>query len=216
MFVFSQMVFVSVAHRYWNSLWSSERNRKVYGSLASAEGLGSNLRLVLAAKTHTTQVPEIGLALERLKSLTDHCCLFTDRDEFAQVPSTLENITLWMARCIPGLNEGQWFWLDVYETERLFCRYEFESGRVILGQKIGNLHLSIQGDVDEASGILLPRDCAASAVRDVFPAFSQPEADTSEWLQRLFCELSKKVPGLCELAVDLGRQKTLRIVPTGQ
>lgn len=210
MFVQSQLIYVSLAHRYWNTLWTLNENRKVYGDSASVEGLGSNLKVVLSRTTLVDKELDFREGLGRLKTLADHRCLFTDFTEFGSMASTLERMTLWMARELNQPEADDWAFLEVYETEHLACRIEAGSSQMDLIQKVGNLTLKIRGVADEATGLILSRNILPEAVKEVFPLFEGPAGDEAEWMDQLFGALRERVPQLSSVVVDLGRQKSWR------
>lgn len=211
MFVHSQLVYVSLAHRYWNTLWTVAENRKVYGTSASCEGLGSNLKVVLGRKSVEAKELDFEESLRRLKALADHRCLFTEFTEFGSVASTLERITLWLARELNSPESEDWAYLEVHETDQLACRLESGLDRLEIVQKVGNLTLAVRGSVDESSGLVLPRDLLPQAVEEVFPLFEARFSSESEWANQLFAELRRRVPQLTSLSIDLGRQKSWRV-----
>lgn len=210
MFVHSQMTYVSLAHRYWNSLWTPEENRKVYGDWSSIQGVGSNLKLVLAVQSPGPIPENAETALQALKRSADHRCLFTDVADFASRPSTLETITLWLVSQVVQIPLEFLAYLEVHESEKLKCRYRWDTREVRLTQKVGNLHLTVSGQVDSQTGLLFSRERLSTAVAEVFPQFSEPFETTEGWLKKLFGELHRRIPQLCELRVDLGGQKALR------
>lgn len=214
MLIQSKVFFVSLAHRYWHTLWSLEENRKAYGAFASAQGVGSNLRVTLHCRTLDPGELQWDLVADYLRSRLDHRCLFTDEETFLARPSTLENIVEWLGRELADFSPpggAEWVTLEAFETESVGCLLCFADFSVRLQQKVGNLRLTFAHKVDSESGLLISRGAAPRAVAAVFPYFSRPFDDEREWLLQLFNQLQAHLPSLCELTVDLGRQKTLRI-----
>jgi hypothetical protein len=215
----SNSVYVSLAQRYWNENWSPEENRLVYGNEASSEGLGSNMRVVpeLEVAEQATETP-LNEALARVKDLLDHKCLFVPGGALAARPSTLENIALFLAENLfqEPAAANRWHALTVWETDHLACTvYPRRREDVVLHMRVRNLHLSLRGGVEAASGLLIERAKVATAVETAFAAFAGPFAGGREaWAPALFEELRKSLEVLVELRIDLGRHETL-VVGTG-
>jgi hypothetical protein len=213
MLVQAKVIFVSVAHRYWHTLWSPEENRKAYGTLASVQGVGSNLKITLSCQVEADREPPWDVILNYLRERLDHRCLFTDEDVFRIRPSTLENIVLWLGSelaIISPVDGGRWVGLEVCETDSIGCQLSWPD-RLVLKQKVGNLWLTLTGRVDQESGLMISREAASQAVARLFPRFAASIEDEEFWLSQLFHEFQKELPALVELTVDLGCQKSLRI-----
>lgn len=208
----SGSVHVSLAHRYWNGLWSHEQNRRIYGDSASEEGVGSNLRVDIGLLA-TCREP-LTNALTKIKAVTDHRCLFEDVPRFQKVPSTLERITQYLAEHVfaQSLEDGQWLWLDVHENGGLVCRARPHLQSMELTIKVRNLSLQIKGLVQEPSGLLIERSAASRAVDCEFLKVRDiKNSDESAWAHTLFENLQIKVKGLSGMAVDLGCHRTIAI-----
>lgn len=211
----SQSVYVSVAHRYWNSQWPAEQNQEVYGRDASSEGVGSNLRLTV----HASGASELNFDehLVHLKSLCDHRCFFTDVDEFLNTPSTLERITVHLSQALfpRALAGGQWTGLTVAENERIECKAWPGANDLQLREKHLNLLCTVQGPVDSQTGLVLPRGELWRSLQEIAPEFAEPSAlPRAAWGERLFAALKGKVKTLRELEIDLGGHDGLRIQST--
>jgi len=212
----SQTIFVSVAHRYWNPRWSEAHNREVYGRNASHEGVGSNLALTLTVETDSTNELSLESPLQMLKNLCDHRCFFSDIPEFADRPSTLETISLFLGEKLftyPMPNGARAKRLKVAENDSLSCTVYAANAlkEVCISEKHLNLLCTVQLPVDPESGLTLARGVMWQAVREVAPQFSEPDPDVSRWGQALFAALEIKVKALRELEIDLGSQQSLRI-----
>src|SRR4051812_11920634 len=79
----SNSAYASVAQRYWNEAWTSEKNSEVYGDLASAEGVGANVRIVPELESEPDADAMLVSALAELKAMIDH----------KSCPRTLERMT---------------------------------------------------------------------------------------------------------------------------
>src|SRR5262249_37638396 len=109
----SNSVYASLAQRYWNPSWTLEKNRQIYGREASDEGVGGNLRIELEVEGDGDSLSTL---LASLKSEIDHRTLFGPGSPFENRPSTLENLTEYLAGLLPN---GGWSRLTVWETARL-------------------------------------------------------------------------------------------------
>lgn len=189
----SQSVYVSAAHRYWNSQWSHEKNVQIYGASASPEGVGSNLRLEFSG-------PESELL--RLKQLIDHRCLFTDIPEFADRPSTLEKITEYLAARVPA-GAG----LRVYENDHLSCTCR--GGEITVSLKVMNLTVTVRAPIDAESGLAMDRALVTQEVKKAFA--ESAEGDPYPWSQQLFSRLKSQIENLHSLRIDLNRHEYILI-----
>jgi hypothetical protein len=202
-----QSVYVSVAHRYWVPQWSPEQNRSVYGDQASADGVGSNLRLTVEAETDPTA--RLGV----LKKLIDHQNLFVNFVEFKQRPSTLENITLFLI----GQLAGDWQRLTVAENDNLACVFEKGQAYVTVVEKLLNLTFHVRRSVDPISGLGLRRGELMLVLRQVAPQFAEAGGVSERaWGQQLFARFAAEVKGLQELSIDLAGQRGLRLIAEGK
>jgi len=199
----AQSVFASVAHRYWHPGWTEERNREVFAGDASVEGLGANMRIELAGDAADHSEMEIGAALTPLKNLLDHQCLFAADAPFALKPSTLENVTLYLAGHLDG---GQWSSLTVWESATLGCRWSEKRLTLIFKQR--NLTLEIVATPDAESGLAISRNAVRNAVENLLVklnSFNDP--DLQRWGGKIFSALQASIPELTRLRVDLGRHE---------
>ena len=195
---------VSLAQRYWNDEWDEARNRAAYGTHASPEGVGANLRLELSAGDERDLQPGVA----RLKRLVDHRALAEDFAEFARTPSTLENLTLFLST---RHGVATWRRLTIHEDDRLSC-VATHDGRLTLRERVYNLTLEVAGAVEPASGLLINRDELGRAVGAVAPRFAEAAPDSrAEWTRRLYLALRAEVPRLRALEVALNPRESLRV-----
>lgn len=199
----ARSVYASVAHRYWRPDWTPEKNREVYASDASSEGLGANMRLELKAEAGRKSEGELTQTLSELKERLDHQCLFSPQHELAEKPSTLERIALFLASKI---DLSQWQALTVWESEHLGCEVTGNSLKILLKQR--NLTLEIAGQCDEQSGLAVSREAVRAAVEALLVKLNGiNDPDVQLWGKKLFANLRAAVPGLTSLRVDLGRHE---------
>ncbi|MGZ3722042.1 MAG: hypothetical protein ACXVA9_03865 [Bdellovibrionales bacterium] len=205
--ILSHSVYASVAHRYWNAQWSEAKNREVYGQDASTEGIGSNLRLELSVRAADgVGEADLLMALNQLKSMVDHQCLFAKDSEFGAKSSTLENITSWLSRALTI----EWSSLTVWESERLGCIVQPSTSEPALIFKRGNLALKISRAVDSLSGIAVERAAVDRAVGERLVKLNENnDTQLSGWSRKLFLDLQNSLAGLCSLTIDLGSHESL-------
>lgn len=212
----SQCVDVSVAHRYWNVEWPEAKNRQTYGVLASSEGVGSNLKLTAAVWLDQGDV-ELSDHLQFLKQLVDHRCLFEEFPEFFVQASTLERITVFLAKRLferrLGHKSLKWAYLRVEEMDGFGCQVEPESDVLKFFVRAQNLTCIVQRPLSDLAahsnaGIGLPRLLVNEAVRDLAPDIGKPR---EQWAAHLFEALASRIEGLKEVRVDLGCQPHLCI-----
>src|SRR5665213_389533 len=207
--IFSNRVYASVAHRYWNPQWDEATNLRTYGQDTSREGIGSNFRLeisITASVGAAESIVEAPLAL--LKSKVDHQCLFNEESELHARASTLENITLWLGRLVfhQPPTAGVWKNLTIWESDRLGCVIEPGRDTVRLIFKENNLTLHMDGLVDPSSGIAMPRRLVREAVVQLNEI---NDSDPAKWSEKLLLHLRESIPGLRRLVIDLGRHESL-------
>jgi 6-pyruvoyltetrahydropterin/6-carboxytetrahydropterin synthase len=208
----SRRFYVSVAHRYWNVGWSEERNREVYGRMASQEGVGSNLALEIRVKNLTEDL-DLAPYESGLKSVCDHRCFFTDFAEFHERASTLEAIALFLGAKLFAQKapNGEWSAFRVDENRRLGCTVYPDREAVDLHVRAFNLTCTLRRRLDEISALASSRSEIEEAVRGIANEFAQARRGESEtqWGERLFSVVSAKVKDLEELQVDYGHQQSL-------
>lgn len=215
--LFSNSVYASLAQRYWNPEWSPEKNRRIYGTVASIEGIGSNLRIELgitAGLDGDEQLLDDPLA--ELKSKVDHRCLFAPGTAFENRPSTIENLTVYLARELFSSSPqvGVWSALTLWETDRLGCTAYPEESRVSLHIRTRNLWLELKGEVDPDSGLLIARETVEKAVQNAFVAFAAPAQNgVNKWAEELISHLRQSLEMLVRLRIDLGSQGSLVVSP---
>lgn len=202
---------VSLAHRYWNNLWSHERNRTTYGDHASSEGVGSNLRVELEVQGEEFDFFPVA---KRIKSLLDHRSLFDDEPAFLERPSTLEGVSCFLAEQIfqTPVQNGRWSALTVWELDRYACRVEPGSTAVDFSLSFRNLLLTFRGPVNPESLLAVDRGPVERALEEIFIQFSTGNNEPEFiWLERLFKVLQNRLPGLFSLQVDLGSHKLMKV-----
>lgn len=203
----SKSQYVSVAHRYWDMRLSLEENIRIYGSLASLDGIGSNMRLELSSFNGSEANLEAPIAMA--KKLLDHRRLFTEIDEFKTQASTLERVTAFLKRELRDMDI-----IRVEESERLACIVQKDSNAFQVEMKVMNLTLTFAGPLHE-NGLLIDRHQVTQAVMDEYRADGDPEGlSTRQWAEHLFGQLSKRVP-VQQLRIDLGRQRYILVKSEG-
>lgn len=194
--------YLSVAHRYWNASWTSEKNQAVYGQSASPEGVGSNLRLILEGDESVQE------ALQLVKSRLDHRELAQVTHKFYDRASTLESVAAYIAEEILEPGEFKWSAVTLWELDdRRACRVErFRSaGEMTLIENYRNLTLAIRVCPDAESGLGLSRATVAEVVDQVFSQYS------GRWNDEVLMALQGRLPGLLQVAIDLGCQRVLQL-----
>lgn len=200
---------VSLAHRYWNNLWSHERNRAVYGFSSSPEGVGSNLRV----ESEVTVAGDFDFrpVADWIKSRLDHRCLMDEVGEFATEPCTLESVATYLgrevfARSFVGVES--WQALTLWELDRYAVRIEPGRSTVDFLLQYRNLLLKFHAPVDPSSRLAVSRVESEQALAEIFVGFS---AGSNEgeliWLERLFSAIRARLPAVNALTVDLGSHK---------
>lgn len=189
--------YVSVAHRYWKDDWSVEKNQSIYGSLASPIGVGSNLKVVIEGEG------PLETAWTLLKAHLDHKSLDQVDPRFKNSPSTLESIALFIADVLLPTCDAKWSSVTVWELDdRRACRVERSqrAGALTMIENYRNLTLTLKANIDPDSLLALSRNCVANAVDQVFLA------GKGRWDLKQREALEKALPGLVDVAIDLGRQ----------
>ncbi len=191
---------VSLAHRYWNNLWSHERNRAVYGSSSSPEGVGSNIRVEseIAVEGDFDFAP----IAEKIKSRLDHRCL----------PYTLESLATELSREMFGFplpGQARWRSLTLWELDRYAVRVEPGSvATVDFLLQYRNLLLQFRQPVEAESKLSVSRVASEQALAEIFTRFSTGSNEPEFiWLNRLFAAIRSRLPGVMALTVDLGSHK---------
>lgn len=162
------------------------------------------MRLELSANADTRDEAALTARLERLKSRLDHQCLFSPGMEFANRPSTLENITEFLAQDLGS----EWKALTVWESEHLGCRKSDHKLTLIFKQR--NLTLELQAVADAQTGIAVSREAVHAAVEDLLVKLNSfNDEDLHRWGEKIFAALKVSLPALFSLRVDLGRHEGL-------
>jgi len=205
---------LSVARRDWIPSRDASTNKSLYGTTASPEGVGCNLRVTLGAVGANRE--ELSARLLSLKKQFDHTCLFEDVDVFRARSSTLERVTQHWADQIFGtaLSAGDWSYLRVQEGENLFgCVRPQSRDQVELSVSVSNLRLNFKGPPNGESGLLVRRSAVVAAVAASAREFGAGNPDLSErdWSEKLFISLKAKLSHLDSLDIDLPSQKSLHV-----
>lgn len=200
---------VSLAHRYWNNQWSHERNRAVYGSLSSPEGVGSNLRV--ESEVAVSADFDFAPVAAWIKSRLDHRSLMEDIGEFAFAPCTLESVATYLAREAFAQNftgVQHWRSLTLWELDRYAVRVEPGQSTVDFLLYFRNLLLSFRAPIDPESRLAVSRVRVEQVLGEIFACFSRGGNETEFiWLERLFGSIRERLPAVNGLTVDLGSHK---------
>ena len=207
---------VSLALRYACPTWSVAKNLEIYGSDASLEGLGANFEIALTWKTTEPSVKPLA-ALEFVKSLLDHRCLFKDEPEFAHTSSTLENITLFVVKRLQEeklRHSIDWVLLQVRESQNLSAVYDFKSASLSLtldfqfpiqwktragrwGGGEWKVQLELAKPLDKETGLLLRRLEKWQEIEGVISPFASRtsivEDDTLQSIEGLVAEVANGI-----------------------
>jgi hypothetical protein len=190
---YSASTYVSLAYRYGEFTY----------------GVGGNWRISLSVKDCDGEDPDLTAHLHFVKSALDHSSLWQDLPEFKSRPSTLENVSLYMANQVfsRSLKQGSWSKLTIFESEHLACEVQPGSKQVVLIFKQNNLHLFWRGDVDPQTGIAVDRKLITQEVIKTLSDYNepQPEVPLQAWAQTLFNNLRSRIAGLTQLRIDLTR-----------
>ena len=120
----------AAAHFYWNSAWSEEENRRVFGKCANRQGHGHNYTLEVTVAGEVDPQSGFVVDLKDLKeimerevvSVFDHRHLNFEVPEFREAQPTTENIALaiWgrLEGKVPGARLHR---VRVYESPDLFA-----------------------------------------------------------------------------------------------
>ncbi len=120
----------AAAHYYWNSAWSEEENRRVFGKCSNRHGHGHNYTLEVTVRGEVDPTSGFVVDLKELKdvmerevvSVYDHRHLNYEVPEFQTVQPTTENIALSIWRRLDGKVPGaQLHRVRVYEAPDLFA-----------------------------------------------------------------------------------------------
>ena len=124
----------SASHRYWNSEWSEEKNREIFGKSAGPYGHGHNYCLELTVEGEVD--PETGMIinLDDLKTIMkevlgdfDHKHLNEDNARFKELVPTTENIArvLWeiFEDRLEGSEKYRLYRVRLHETRDMFVDY---------------------------------------------------------------------------------------------
>lgn len=124
----------SASHAYWKEEWSEDKNRSVFGKLASPHGHGHNYNLEVTVEGEVD--PETGMIinLDELKKVMnevledfDHKHLNKDNPRFSQLIPTTENIArvLWeiFSERLESRPNCSLYRIRLYETSDLYVDY---------------------------------------------------------------------------------------------
>ncbi len=197
---FRQIAYASVAHRYR------------VGQL-----IGSNIRLEAAV---ACQPPgpgaEFTAALNQIKALVDHQCLFTQIERFKDHPSTAETMVDYLGQALFAVPAGhaRWLSLTLWETGEIGCT-RYVNGDLELHVKAFNLTLNLRGPLNVETGLVAVREMVFHSIHAAFITFEEKSfPDQNAWGRELFSNLKHSMPQLHSLRVDLGRQEYLLVPET--
>jgi len=126
---FSEKFEFAAMHRLWNSDFSDERNREVFGKCANPAGHGHNYTAEV-----TIKAPAAGesfcvgdfekIVTNEFIELVDHKNLNVDVEEFKGVNPTVENITVFAWEKLAGkFGEATLHCVTVWETDKTCSSY---------------------------------------------------------------------------------------------
>ena len=139
MILLTRRATFSAAHYYWNSDWSQEQNKAVFGLCANRNGHGHNYTLEVTVSGNPDPVSGFVVDLKWLKDLIetevmvayDHRHLNLEVPEFAHIIPTTENIAvaIWHRLEAPVAAAGgaRLHRIRVYETDDIFGDYSGEA-----------------------------------------------------------------------------------------
>tara|TARA_A100001015_G_C14920296_1_gene684041 strand:- start:860 stop:1285 length:426 start_codon:yes stop_codon:yes gene_type:complete len=121
----------AASHRLHSKQLSDDENEKVYGICNNLHGHGHNYELFVTIKSEVDPITGMIINLKDLKKIIrenvihkfDHKHLDLDCDEFKEIPSTVENISIVIWELLePHLN-GQLYKIKLNETENNYASY---------------------------------------------------------------------------------------------
>jgi|GEM_PF-3698413 len=165
---------VSLAYRYHNPNWDLAQNLLVYGRDHNVDGIGGNLTLWLEMAGEpdaNTQllIPEKSLdaTLAQLKSCLDHRCLFEVESWFESRVPTLENIALFLAEKLSGV---EWYSLMIEENEnwrvQIFRQSRTPRLTYSTTENSVRFEVTVDGEIDGPSGLIVRREPMQSAIEE--------------------------------------------------
>ena len=124
----TKRVEFAASHTYRNPHWSEEKNRKVFGKLASPYGHGHNYLLEATVTGEVNEktgmavnIGELKVALEDVLKDFDHKYLNVDTPYFKEMIPTTENLALLLFRLLEKKLEGiRLKRIRLYEDEDLY------------------------------------------------------------------------------------------------
>lgn len=147
--------------------------------------VGNNLRVELAVKASSNF--EFRPHLELVKARLDHRCLEESLEQIARTVSTEVFQT-------PLGEKAKWSSVTVWELGRFGCTLTPGQGEPVYSLIHRNLTVSFVG-----------RQSREEVVRHIDSVFAECSGRLDE---NLFLMLARQIPGLKEVAVDLGRHRT--------
>jgi 6-pyruvoyltetrahydropterin/6-carboxytetrahydropterin synthase len=135
MIFLSRRATFSAAHYYWNSNWTEEKNRQVFGRCANRNGHGHNYTLEVTLGGEPDAVTGFVVDLKWLREVMehevleawDHRHLNLEAPEFATTIPTRENLAVaaWkrLEPAITAAGGAQLSRVRIYETPEIFAEY---------------------------------------------------------------------------------------------
>ncbi len=216
MFIQSQSVYASLAHRCWNFSWSEARNLAVYGTQASAEGLGANWRIEVSVQSEIGDDLNLTPHLNFLKSKVDHSTLWLDLSGFEHKPSTIEAVTVHLANELfstPIAGSLSWKSLTVHESPLFSVTATKGQSELKITVRQNNLTLICAGELDQESGLVVSRDLIT---REVKSLLQERTASTDEegfipWAEGLLGKLKRQVHNLEGLRIEIRPNRFVQV-----
>jgi 6-pyruvoyltetrahydropterin/6-carboxytetrahydropterin synthase len=122
----------NAAHRLYNSEWSDDRNREVFGKCSLPNYHGHNYELEVKVVGEVDEATGFVMDMKKLSDVVeekvlskfDHKNLNLDTEEFKQLNPTAENIAIVIYNLLrPVINTSLELFIRLYETPRNFVEY---------------------------------------------------------------------------------------------
>jgi 6-pyruvoyltetrahydropterin/6-carboxytetrahydropterin synthase len=145
----------STAHRYYNDVWTKEKNEEVYGEDVSPEGLGHNfvVRGEIDSSLLPLDLPAFGHSVWQVSRVIDHQFL-TDG------PTTLE----WITKLLWEKLKEKWpkhkVTLSVFEGENLWSSFNGSEHTLTMRTKISAVHRHWREELEQSENQALYGKCS--------------------------------------------------------